>query len=303
MVRWIGLLLLVGCQPSLDDRVSLVAEPRILAVRTDPAESAPGERVAFDALVVDATGEPVSAPIAWGLCTDRKPLAELAPFSDRCRRGEAIAPIGIGPNIAANVPADVCRRFGPEVPPSTSTQGRPLDPDETGGFYQPVRLAASMGGIDVVALDRLRIACGASRVSAETLSLFRQRYRANVNPDVAEIGVVRNGALAGTVVAPGERVTIRVRWPACADAGCAGREPYVLVDPVTSALASRIETMLVSWYAPVGTFDADRTDASGDTSSNVWTAPPREGTVPMHVVLRDDRGGSGWKRLTLEVRR
>jgi hypothetical protein len=303
MVRRAALIVLIGCQPSLDDRISLVAEPRILAVRTDPAEAAPGQHVTFDALVVDAAGEALSAPIAWGLCTDRKPLAELAPFSDRCRHGETIAPIGVGPAATANVPADVCRRFGPEVPPST-TEGRPLDADGTGGFYQPVRLAVAIGGVDVVALDRLRIACGASRVSAETLALFRERYRMNVNPDVAELGVVRNGGIAERpIVAPGERVTIRARWAACAEAECAGREPYVLVDPVTSTLASRVETMLVSWYAAAGKFDVDRADSRGETSDNAWTAPMQEGTVPMHVVLRDDRGGSGWKRLALEVRR
>jgi hypothetical protein len=296
------LIALVACQPSLDDRISLVAEPRILAVRTDPAEAAPGQSAFFDALVVDAAGESARVPIAWGFCTDRKPLAELAPFSERCRRGEAIAPIGVGPDATATVPTDVCRRFGPEVPPSTSSEGRPLDADETGGFYQPVRLAASLGGSDVIALDRLRVACGASRVSAETLARFRAEYRANVNPEVVAIDVVRNSE--SRVVAPGERVTLRVRWPACTAAVCAGREPYVAVDPTTSALVSRVETMLVSWYAPTGTFDADRTDASdGDLSENRWTAPPQEGTVPIHVVLRDDRGGSGWKRLAIEVRR
>jgi hypothetical protein len=93
----------------------------------------------------------------------------------------------------------------------------------------------------------------------------------------------------------------------CAHArGCAGAERYVRLDPVSGDLVDAREGMAVAWFATGGTFAFDRAGRKGDdvavTSENTWQAPNVAGPVTMWVVLRDDRGGVGWKQVTLDVR-
>ena len=70
-------------------------------------------------------------------------------------------------------------------------------------------------------------------------------------------------------------------------------------------LQIRREAIRVSWFATAGKFDVDRTDRSADdttaTSSNTWTPPAHAGDVHLWIVLRDDRGGSGWQSYRISV--
>lgn len=320
-------LLLVGlagasgasCQPRLDDRTSRVDGPRLVAVRSEPAEVTPGGAVRLEALVVDGRGAAIAPSIAWAFCSERKPLAELGPVSPRCfdRQGPSLVDFAAGTAVDGIVPSDACRLFGPEVPPPAAGEsgGRPVDPDATGGFYQPLRLIVPLGEIETTVLERTRISCGVAGTSVETLSDFRRRYRPNTNPAIDGVVVVRgSGALEAIVIgdgapphpiARGERLTVRVRWAQCPAAPCAGREPYVVFDPAVPALVDRLETMTVSWLAAGGTFAADRTAPLGgdpDASENAWTASDSSGPVNLLVVLRDDRGGVGWASLRFDVK-
>ena len=45
--------------------------------------------------------------------------------------------------------------------------------------------------------------------------------------------------------------------------------------------------------------DAEEPDAFSD---NAWTAPSQPGTVHLWIVLRDERGGAGWKSFVVDVR-
>lgn len=292
MVRWrVVLVLLLACRPDVDEHPSRLASPRILALRSEPAEVAPGEAVAYDALVVDGTGAPFGQPFTWSFCTDRKPLAELGPVSPRCFADDSsvLAPIGL-------VPSDACRRFGPDVPPSNPNEspGRPTDPDETGGFYQPVRFQAG----ELVAIERTRLACGLGNISSDLLAQFRQRYQRNTNPRVENV-LADEAPLEGRFVRPGERVTLRPTWPPCSAPKCEGREPYAVYDPQSGSIVDRVEAMLVSWFATGGTFAEDRT---ANDAENVWTAPAQAGPIRAFVVVRDDRGGSGWREVRFDVR-
>ena len=59
---------LAACKPDLGDPASLVTEPRILAVRSDPAEVEPTHMVAYQALIATPTGAPSTpADIAYGV--------------------------------------------------------------------------------------------------------------------------------------------------------------------------------------------------------------------------------------------
>jgi hypothetical protein len=87
--------------------------------------------------------------------------------------------------------------------------------------------------------------------------------------------------------------------------GCGGSERYVSFDPGTRAIVQRSEAMVVSFFATGGSFASDRTGqpegASATSTENVWTAPSKAGVVVIWAVIRDDRGGVGWKRYRVKV--
>jgi hypothetical protein len=308
----IGSLALVACVPELLDETTRVTSGRVVAVRATPAEAAESEDVTLEALVV----EPVKSAaneVAWSLCLDRKPLSELGPVSTRClsspEPGADIAePLDPEPPVQASLPADACQLFGPERPEPKPGQpsGRPVDPDVTGGFYQPV--LAWIG--DEPVLGGVRLACPLTGATPETTRAFNAAYHRNTNPEPTALEIVRGDGSSDTptdptaplVLGPEERVTLRVHLPVCADdaESCGGAENYVVYDALTQSVTSRREALVVSFYATDGEFAEPRTEAStsaaGDESvaSNVFTLPARAGALSIWAVARDDRGGVGW---------
>src|SRR5438045_3500865 len=67
----------LGCTPGFDERQSQIVGLQMLAVRADPAESRPGQKSTYTALVVDEKGERAGAGIDWAFCSEPKPQAEL----------------------------------------------------------------------------------------------------------------------------------------------------------------------------------------------------------------------------------
>ena len=70
-----------GCKPDLGDPVSLVKETRILAVKSEPPEAAPGATVHLTALVASPThtappSGPAALAVTWSDCTTPKPPSE-----------------------------------------------------------------------------------------------------------------------------------------------------------------------------------------------------------------------------------
>ncbi len=325
--------LLTACLPEVEADLSRVDEPRILAVRAEPAEVAPGEAATFTALYADASGELAAAPIDWAFCTARRPLAELGPVNRAClaEKGEVLVPLGEGPSVSGAPPIDACRRFGPEPPVAEPGQpgGRVVDPDPTGGYYQPLRILPpdEAAGLSLL---QLRLRCGLAGATQQQAAEHRRRYKANVAPEVAALtadGAAIEDALG---VAPGAAVKLRVGWASCPaqakcgdgvcsldeDAeqcavdctdspGCSGAETYLRLDPVALALTTSREAIGVAWFATGGSFEQARTGRGSEelerTSDNVWTAPDEAGEYALWVVLRDDRGGAGWRSVNVQV--
>ncbi len=332
------LLALVACKPELDQRATVIASTRVLAVQQTPAEVEPRDDVSFAALVVGADGAVIATPPAtWAFCEARKPLAELGPVSPACYVGGpdgTFLALGGGASVKGSMPTSACRDFGPDVPQAKPGEpyGRPVDPDPTGGYYQPVSLF--LGGGDV-SVAQARVACGVAGAASEDVVTFRQRYHPNENPRVSAVRADGAPADESTPVrvAPGATVTVSVDWPACplADAcgdgicgpdetrascmqdcggaaprGCDGAERYLWFDPDARVLTTRREQMRVSWFASGGLFDRDRTGRDEDdpttTSDDAWTAPPSPALVRAWIVLRDARGGVAWRALVFDVR-
>ena len=156
------LLPLSACAPSLDAETWRISTARVLAVRADPAEAAPGKKVMLQALVVGPSGELAAPPLAWAACDARTPLAEQAPVAVTCltAEGDQIQPMADGPTATWSVPNDVCGQFGPNPPVAAGGQpaGRPTDPDATGGWYAPIRIEGPKASSDVD-FFRVRLRC------------------------------------------------------------------------------------------------------------------------------------------------
>jgi hypothetical protein len=331
-------VLFCACKPNIDETVSIVSQTQVLGVQATPAEGAPGASVAFTALIVDGNGPLADPPITWDFCNARNPLANLGPVSPECLQANDanLVTLGAGPQASGVIPDVACRQFGPEVPEvmGNQTPGRPVDPDSTGGYYQPVSLFIPTSLGLVTALYGTRISCGLAEGTSDQANDYLARYHLNVNPAVASLtaagaplGVDGSGAV--NTVSAGQTVDLEVAWATCplsdtcgdgvcgadesltscpadctAPQGCSGAERYVNFDLSSQSLYDAREGMHVSWFATGGSFNLDRNGNDGNdtttTSDNVWVAPSAGG-VHMWVVLHDDRGGIGWGSYTLAV--
>jgi hypothetical protein len=304
---------LAACEPSLDQRLSVLTEPRVIAVISEPAESRPQASAAHRVWIAGAEGL-VSAPVAWAFCTEPKPPTEDNVVNARCL-GAAVRELGEGQAITVPTPVDACMRFGPDV---SSGDYRPRDPDITGGYYQPLRITPPAGLGAPVAFASHRISCNLANAPIDVVRAYRERYVANQNPPAAALG--RADGPDGPDGAPltaraGERVELVASWPAGA------AEPYVWFDPPPALLRDRREGLRVSWYITGGALCSDATgrtereiadelaaaglDALAPSppghTGNCWEAPPAPGLVRLWLVLRDSRGGASISEHAIEV--
>jgi hypothetical protein len=290
---------LLGCQPAFDRRPSFIDGARILAVQSVPAEAKVGAMVQLSTLAVDETGPKGGPPVSWDFCVSPKPAADYDTVSSKCFASDSMYLQPVAPSAdpfatAAALPAGGCALFGSEpLPPGPGDPPvRPADPDGTGGYYQPVRV--SWGAAGPVAFGEVRLSCALPQAPLSVATAFRDGYTLNVNPSVPTVSL----AGGATEIAAGAQVRVTASWLA-QDA-----EPYVVYDLTTSMLDARTEVLTVSWFSTLGELEQDMTLAApGDTSATqTWTAPSAVGAAHLWVVLRDDRGGSSWQHLLVNVR-
>jgi len=297
-----------SCIPKVEDDISTVNRPRLLAVKSTPAEAAPGGSVALEALVAAPDGVEVPT-VAWYGCRERKALTELGPVNPLCLDPgvdtEASPFLGTGEGVGFRVFDDACQLFGPTLPPPVDGQpsGRPADPDPTGGYYQPY--VASLEG-EGTSLGSLRLTCGPpAGTPRDQLILYNEQYAPNGNPAMASLLIVgasqdtvvpSEGAPADTIsVKPGQHLTLRAAWapcprtPVCGDGlctltetsdncamdclspqRCTGAESYVAINESKQVTARR-ESIIVSWYSTQGLFDNRRTGVSETDPDEPWT--------------------------------
>jgi hypothetical protein len=330
------LLSSIGCVPEIEDDLSAIRQPRLLALQATPAEAKPGDKTTLRALV--ATPDGVVAPsVDFRLCLARKPLTQLGAVNPACLEvspdAEAVSELGRGLAVDAELPTDACQKFGPQEPPSESGKpsGRPVDPDVTGGFYQPF-VAALDGRRDVGAV---RIDCDLTRVARDQSIKFRQQYRRNQNPELSRVEAAELGELDEGVTAKvpaGTTLPLTAGWNACpttstcgdglctaneepgtcpedctTPVGCTGAEPYVWYDAVSQRVAPRREAVSVAWYASRGRFRAEQTgydeaeSAVKSNTSNTWSVGTDPGPATLWLVIRDSRGGQSWRTFHFEV--
>jgi hypothetical protein len=312
----------VACKPDLGAPISLIAGPRVLAVRGMPAEGTEGTPVTYDFLAVDENGAMAGATGFWALCSLPRPPSETNSVSSACLD----IPDAAGPAATYTAPitaADpsnpmtvgACSIFGPVRPP-LDPMARQRDPDVTGGFYEPVRLTLAQADQKTtnVAFDLVRIKCRLPNAPADVANTYFTTYLPNNNPTLSGLTLTADGgapvdvtlgvpgtspAAPAAAIAPGAHVALEAAWPADA------AETFPVYDIQTVSLVSQREAMRVSWYASAGAFDHDVTGRAGDdaalTVDNGWTAPDVAGPVHVWLVLLDNRGGVDFAEATLNV--
>jgi hypothetical protein len=354
----------VACTPAFDDRSSQVVGPRVLAVQAIPAEAPPKAAVSYRILVVDEHGTIAKPGVDWQYCTQPKATNELNDVAAACFESnpDILLPLGSGTAPTGMMPINACAQFGPDVPqpqshsagtggaggagsmasssPNTGAQGRPTDPDATGGYYQPVILSVSADQTLVSAFAETRITCNLAGSTNEQFAAYTLATRANENPALLGVTVPSQNDADLTperskmplTIAGSSLVTLRANWPACPSEptcgdgmcspgedivgcpddctppvkGCGGPESYAYLDPADHVLRNRHESFRVSWFASAGSFASDHTGSTeaeftSTSSDNTWRAPKEAGPVFMWVVLRDDRGGVDWQSFELSV--
>ncbi|HET9958161.1 MAG TPA: hypothetical protein VFQ61_26880 [Polyangiaceae bacterium] len=344
-----------ACVPEFSNDLSQVRGARIVGIRSEPAEAREGAMVTFEALWV-APLDAETPNIEYHFCLDRTPLTELGSVNPSCAaeppppgkladsssNAAPLQSLGSGVRVDTAIPNDACRLFGPRRPEPKPGEpsGRPVDPDPTGGFYQPV-----VAWIEPQhrALGSTRLDCGLTGAAQATQREFASRYRSNQNPELADLQIVHED---GTIVSSAgrdravseparlglaERVTLRALWaacprePTCGDhicgegedlvncaedctrpRGCTGAESYAFYDREARTLVRRREGITVSWYTTAGHFSSERTgrseqDVDESETTVEYRAPDRPGEVGLWAVIHDDRGGTGIQFLKIDV--
>jgi hypothetical protein len=331
-----------ACQPNLDDTVSIVSAPTVLAIQSIPAEAPPAASAAYAALIASSGPDAGTPRLQWNYCNARNPLSNLGPVNTACvvPGSSALQPIGVGTAASGAIPALACSNFGPNAPAAMDggMAGQPVSPDSTGGYYQPVSafLGSAMRSDTIYFM---RVSCGFAGANEASQGVLTARYHVNTNPEIASLSAggttFMTSSNGGTnAITRGAMLTLEVSWPTCplvdkcgdgvcgADEsamtcpsdcappkgpkGCGGAERYVNFDLSSQTVVDQRESIDVAWYASAGSFQQDRTGRAGTddttTSDNGWTAPPSPGPVDVWVVLRDARGGVGWATYVFDVK-
>ena len=210
-----------------------------------------------------------------------------------------------------------------------------MDPDDTGGFYQPVLVGPRD---QAPTFGRVRLSCGLTGLSPDESRAYRLGHRRNENPSVATLVATvgdsrfeleEGGSFS---VRPGSKVNFDVSWSdcpreaSCGDqvcspgeervacpedcrepGGCAGAETYAVFDREAREVVLRREGISVAWYSDAGGFSVPETGVSSSDpettrESNTWQAPANERDARLWVVVRDERGGVGFRSVTANVR-
>ncbi len=229
----------IACKPDLPGRPSLIEANRVLTIRSTPAEAKPDGQstVHFDALYVGPDGAPAPSSLQWSICDARKPIDLTSPVALQCLvpASKDLDFVNRGVSVDGMLPTDACSVFGP-TQPTTSVAGqppaRPVDPDTTGGYYQPIRVLFPVDGSSDYAVGVTRLVCGLPEATQEQSVDYANRYRPNENPEVDSFVLIHASGKQETFgtdpssppiqVTPGEEVTLRVSWAKCPTVSACG---------------------------------------------------------------------------------
>jgi hypothetical protein len=191
--------------------------------------------------------------------------------------------------------------------------GRPVDPDPTGGYYQPI--GVTLLEDSVTTLGAVRIFCPPSGLDQDEAGAFNTSYKRNLNPIIDSVQLLGDSGGSTPVpdepeslhLTPGQVVQLEATWATCTDGTpCSGAESYVLFNSDSRELEQKHESIRISWFATAGRFDnavtgRDESEFSLSNTDNTWTAPSATEAVRLWLVIRDARGGQTFKSFVVSV--
>ncbi len=302
-MRRLLILLVTGCGPQFDP-ASYLTGLRVLAIKAEPPELAPGQTATLTPLIFQPGqpgGNDAGAPtFEWSLCNSvPKPGQSVDKSCFDTDLGDLTIPLGEGPTIKVTMPNVPAEELGV--------------PDSTGGVYLPVILTVRSGSETVTAVYRLRYTN-----IIKTPFFTGPLQPPNHNPHIEDV-LIAYPDDAGTrplddfAIHTGDRVSLRAQLPD------SDREEYPSIEGALSLpdggfsldggvhffdggisvgglqLVTVRETLRVSWFADVGRLDPDVTGAEGKLDTTLYldkylVPPPAD--IDVYVVVRDDRGGT-----------
>jgi len=288
-------LLLANCVPETGNPAWLITQERIIGVRADPAEAAPGDLVQYSGLVASPTGTMQADDLSWTLCNLRKPVAENTPVSQACLTSD-LPQSGQGAAVPIRTPSSACVNFGPLAPSSSKETLRPSEPDATGGYYQPMRLDL---GTDQ-AIFRERLHCDLAGASLAMSQEFRARTTVNQNPTLVSLSVLVGDTPVSLDSLPASQpIRLVATWSPDSP------EIYPVFSSASQTIVDRREALWLSWFITAGRLDDSTTGrAEGDpdvSTENTWQSPADAGVVFLWLVLHDSRGGADGASYTLTI--
>lgn len=295
-------LCLVGLSLSCEDPQDLppyqINAPRILAVRTIPAQVQPNQPVKREVLAVDALGDPLPIAPLFARCEVPKSLGERSLVSQACMLGYGLVATGQD----APVDALACQRFGPTpaAPEKDEPLPRPVPPDQSGGYYSPEKVW--LPGTALEAFFRIRTRCDLLGSTRDVFDAFEAQYQPNQSPDLAAASlspVLDPNQAQWQLSAPiGVPIPLALRVPATM------AQAYLKYEVNRNELTPKREQLTLRWFASGATlqrseqsYDALTLDR-GQPFENTVTLGPT-GRARVWMVLQDDRGARSWRSLLI----
>ena len=244
-----------GCNQPLPSR-ALVDDLRVLGVRAEPPEAAPGETIVFDALVGDVEVPTRPFRRGWALCTPG--VDGVATCGDPTR----VMALGTSASTSWTVPADLLADLSPE--------------EQVIGRDVYVVFGVELDGLDRepqqgehdVAFKRVRISTNPSP---------------NRNPRIEALLLDGTNAAGTLALQGGDEAELLVL------ASSDSRQEYV-----SHGETNREETRY-TWLVTRGSIRDPVSwgddDGIGETR---WRLPSAGDDLMLWVVLRDERGGTAW---------
>lgn len=276
--------LAAGCGPEFDPK-SVLSDLRVVAIKAEPPEIAPGETTTLTAVVpLEETRGGVS--FEWAVCRLPPVAGASGGVNQDCLLHETapfLEPAGTTKRVQVTMP-DV----------------EPLDlglPDGTGGFYLPVRLVIRDGEQRVFAIYRLRYAITPKRNTNPVLTgLFAA-------PGGLDGGAVEEVPLPEDALFEVRATTLDVRARVSDDSV----ETYLTLvgDPRDMNFESTEELMRYHWYSEAGDISEPITgDDRPWVTIDYAKRPPATPGQPfdLWVVVHDSRGGIDYAHRRLILR-
>jgi hypothetical protein len=278
-----------GCQAQFDP-ASYVTGLRVLDIKAEPPELAPGETTQLSALYYNnaVSSDAGAAPITreWAYCTLPPPPGVAV--------NKACALDDDQPYIVPLAGQDPLAFVMPQVDPTKLGT-----PDVTLGVYLPVRLRVHAGSDTLTAVYRLRFATGLTprNHNPHLLGMFIV-----AGPGFPDAGIEQPTPLDDANPPPPFHAGASIRLRATIDIDSWEELQTIGGDQSMPRLDTTVEQPRFLWYATAGTFNADVTKLDRpDTALTLDKHLEGLTQVKVWVVVHDERGGSDFLERTLPL--